>query len=576
MSLVNSALQIGRSALMSYQSALQVLGNNVSNAGNPDYTRQSAGLSSLNGISLPEGFRPGAGVALTSLQRNLDEALEQRLRISLGNQQAVQAEDRSISQIEVLFDELTGVGLAGQMSAFFNAMTEVNNDPADTAIRSVAVAEGAALASSLRGLRSELIALGVDADSQISTLVEQANGIAQDLARLNTEIVAAEAGGRAPASALRDQRDAQLRELAEIVDVDTRIQPDGSLYVFIGSEALIQGGVARSLKTEQELNGEFSRTAVRFEDSGADVSPRGGALLGLITARDEHAYGGLDRLDQLAGGLIADVNRVHSEGQGLVGFTSLTGTVRVDDTTAALNSTDAGLGLAPQNGSFFLVVTDDSTGTPVAYQIDIDLDGTGTDATLDSVVAQINATVTGVTASVTVDNNLRLDADAGRSFTFGYDGQLFREDTSDALAALGINTLFTGADASDIQVNSLFEGHPELLAAGMVNLPGDGGNAARLAELDTAASAQLGDVSILDFYNNIVGDVAVSAATVHSSLEATSAVAASLQSEKEAISGVSLDEEAIDLLKYERAFQGAARYISVVDQLMDEMLALAR
>ena len=573
---MTSALQIGRSALTSYQSALQVLGNNISNAGNPNYTRQTVGLGSVNGVPLPEGYRPGAGVALTSLQRSLDEALEHRLRMALGGQYAVDAEQDTLSRMEVMFDELTGYGMATRVNAVFNGMSEVHNDPADTAIRSVAIAEGAALASSLRQMRAELLATGEAADAQIATLVGQANALARDLAELNTQIVAAEAGGHAPANALRDQRDAKLRELSEIIDVDTRVQEDDSLYVFIGSEALVQGGVARELASEQRLDGELVRTAVIFADTGADVSPRGGALLGLAEARDRHAYGELDLIDSLAAGIITEVNRIHSDGQGLVGFTSVTGRAALRDETAALDSADAGLELQPQGGSFFIVVSDDTTHTPVAYQIQIDLDGEGTDSTLESLVTQINDTVTGVTASITADQRLKLDADSGMSFTFGHDGAEARPDTSGVLAALGVNTFFEGSDASDIAVSELLEAHPEYLAAASANLPGDGGNATRLAALATAASTKLGGASILEFYNNIAGNVATTAAAAHNSARASSAIASALQAEKEAISGVSLDEEAIDLLKFERAFQGAARYISVVDQLLDEMLALVR
>ena len=576
MGLGTTALEIGRSALMSYQSALQVLGNNVSNAGNPDYTRQAAGLSSVNGVALPEGFRPGAGVALTSLKRSLDEALEHRLRVAIGGQHSVQAEEDALARVEVLFDELTGMGMAAKMGAFFGALDEVHNNPSDTAIRSLAVAEGASMAQSLRQMRSELLAIGEDADAQIATLVDQVNDIGAEIAELNTQIVAAEAGGHGPANALRDRRDALLRDLSEIVDVNTSVQEDGSLYVFIGSEALVQGGVARELAAEQELDGELVRTVVTFADSGADINPRGGAIRGLIDARDLHAYGGTGRLDELAAGIIAEVNRIHSDGQGLVGFTSVTGTVSVLDPTAALDDSDTNLMPRPQNGSFFIVVSDDTTHTPVAYQIEIDLDGEGADTTLETLVTEINDTVTGVTASITADNRLRLDADAGVSFSFGHDGQDFREDTSDVLAALGVNTFFSGTDASDIAVNAVLQERPDLLAAATVNLPGDGGNAARLASLDTASSTQLGNVGILDFYNNVAADVAVTAGAVHNGVQASGAIVSALQAEKESISGVSLDEEAIDLLKYERAFQGAARYVNVVDRLLDEMMALVR
>ena len=61
MGLVNSALNIGRSAVTSYQSALSVVGNNIANAANPDYTRQRAVLQPVLGATLPQGVRPGGG-----------------------------------------------------------------------------------------------------------------------------------------------------------------------------------------------------------------------------------------------------------------------------------------------------------------------------------------------------------------------------------------------------------------------------------------------------------------------------------------------------------------------------------
>jgi flagellar hook-associated protein 1 len=574
MSLVTSALQIGRSALLTYQSALDVLGNNISNAGNADYTRQTAGLAAANGTASPEGFRPGAGVTMASLQRNLDEALEDRLRLAMGSEQSVAAEADTLSRIEPLFDEASGLGLAARLNNFFSSLDAVHTDPSDTALRAIAVSQGSTLASTLRQLRTEVRGVGEAADKQIGTLVDQINSDAADIAELNGQIVAAEAGAHAPASALRDQRDALLRDLSEIVDVTTRTQPDGSLYVFIGSEALVQGGVARALKTDARLTGELTQTAVVFSDTGSDVQPRSGLLRGLITARDTHAYGQIARIDELAAGIIAEVNRAHADGQGLVGLKSVIGTNPLLDSTVPLNDARTGLQTTPQNGSFFLVVSDDATGTPVAYRLDVDLDGQGTDTTLETLVSDINDNVSGVTASLTPDHRLKLVAGAGSSFTFGHDGQVAHPDTSGALAALGINTFFTGSNASDIAVDASLEAHPELLAASTVNLPGDGANAARLATVGTTVSTQLGNVSALDFYNSIAGDVAVTSAAAQSGADASGGIVSSLRAEKESVSGVSLDEEAIDLLKYERAFQGAARYVTVVNQMMDEMMTL--
>jgi flagellar hook-associated protein 1 FlgK len=576
MGLINGALQIGRSALQTYQSALQVVGNNIANAGNADYTRQSAGLSAIHGVALPEGLQPGAGVAITDLKRNLDESLENRIRAAIGDLESAVTRQQSLGRVETLFDDLSGDGVAAKVTEFFNGFSAVQNDPTQIGLRDIAVANGADLAVSLSTLRSSLKALGDELDGQIDELVVEADRLAGQIAELNGEIAVAEAGSGGTANALRDQRDALLRDLAEIFDVQVREQPDGSINVYVGSEPLIQGGLNRGLTTEQVADGDFIRTTVRFADGNSPAPVHGGKLDGLIVARDRDAYGRLDEIDQLTAALIFEVNRIHANGQGLTGFTTATGTYAVDDPTAALNSSDAGLDFAPRNGSFFIAVADDPTSTVLAYQIDVDLDGTDDDTTLESLVADINATVEGVTASVTADNRLQLEADPGFSFTFGHDGSGFREDTSDVLAALGVNTFFDGADASDVQVNDLLTASPTLLAAATVNLEGDGSNAGRLAGAGDAASDLLNGTSINDHYARTTTNVAVAGATALDQVESQQAVLGALQTQKDSISGVSLDEEALELLKFERAYQGAARYVTTVDRLLEELMALLR
>ncbi len=576
MGLINGALQIGRSALQAYQGALQVIGNNVANAGNPEYTRQTLGLSAVQGSPLAEGLQPGAGVALTDLKRNLDESLENRIRTATGELESATSRQQALGRVETFFDDINGQGVSARLTDLFNSFADVQNDPAALGMRDIAVAAGAALADSLARLRSSLKGLGDDLDDQIDGLVTDADRMAGQIAELNAEIAAAEAGRKPQAHALRDQRDALLRGLAELFDVTVREQPDGSINVYIGSEPLIQGGASRGLTTEQLIDDGFARTVLRFADDGSPAPVGGGQVAGLITARDEEAYGRLAQLDELAAAVILEVNKVHSEGQGLSGFTSVTGTYAVNDPAAALNSSAAGLIFPPRNGSFFIAVADDPTGTVVAYQIDVDLDGTADDTTLESLAASINSTVEGVTASVTSANTLQLEADPGFSFNFGYDGAEARQDTSDVLAALGVNTFFDGSSAADIAVNDVLTTSPGLLAAATVNLAGDGSNAGRLAAVGEAASDVLDGVTISEQYTRLASEVAVAGANALDDVEATQAVLSALQLQKDSVSGVSLDEEAVGLLKFERAYQGAARYVTTVDRLLAELIALIR
>jgi flagellar hook-associated protein 1 FlgK len=576
MGLLNSALQIGRSALLSYQGALQTVGSNISSAGSPDYTRLAPQLDPLQGSLVANDPSPGAGVALTDIQRYLDEGLEGRVRLAIGGQESATARQTALAQVESFFDDSSGAGLSTQLGNFFARFNDVQNTPEDPAIRELAVAGGTSLAESLHSVRGQLGKLGEDLDGQIGDIVSHADDLAKEIAELNAEITTGEAGRRGQATALRDQRDAKLRELSQLFDVTVREEPDGSINVYVGSEALVQGGISRGLVTVTETDGGFQRTSVRFADTNQQVEIRGGRLQGLMTARDQNAYGQIAALDQLAAALIRDVNRIHADGQGLTGFGEVTGSSDVLATDAALDSDAAGLADRPQSGSFYMTVSDDATHTPVAYRVDVSLDGQGGGTTLDSLVSDINAQVTGVTASVTSDRRLKLTAADGFSFTFGYDGQQTRADTSHVLAALGINTFFSGTDARNIAVNETVQSDPSLLAAATVFLPGDGANAGKIAELETAPSGGLGGTPIPAFYDSIANSVATNAAAANSDVQASGAVLSSLQSQKESVSGVNLDEEAIALLKYERAFQGAARFVATVDNMLTELVSIIR
>ena len=576
MGLVTSALTSGRNALISYQGALQVVGNNVAGAGNADYTRQSALLTSVPGVRIGPGLQPGAGVTLSGLKRHVDESLENRLRTSTGDLQSAMAERDAIARVEAFFNDVSGTGISQKLTSFFNGMSDVQNAPDDLAIRSVAIASADALAGSLRSARQSLLDLGQSINGDIETATAEANQIATQLAELNTQIVSVEAGGRGQAGALRDRRDALLRDLSQTFDVTVREQPDGSASVYVGSEPLVQHGLSRGLTTVDDLDGEFVRTFVRFADTNSRINVAGGRIEGMIQARDVHALGRVQQLDQLAAGIIAEVNSIHADGQGLTPLTSVVSGEIVDDTSAPLNSVDAGLRNPPVDGSFFITVSDNATETPVAYRIEVDLDGEGPDTSLDDIVAAINDQVNGVTASITRDQRLSLAADTGFSFTFGHDGEQFREDSSKLLAALGINTFFEGSSAADIAVRQELVADSGLLAAATMNRVGDGINAGRIAGVIDAASTGLNNTSVLDFYNGIANGIASSGAAANETAEAADAITQSLQAQRESISGVSLDEEAIDLLRFERAFQGAARYVRTVDRLMQEMLSLVR
>ncbi len=576
MGLLNSSLQIGRNAILAYQGALQTIGSNVSSAGSPDYTRLSPQLDPIPGMIAGSGLQPGGGAALTDIHRYIDNALEDRLRLATGATQAVSARQATLSQVESFLDDSSGAGVSSRLTGFFQAFDNLQNTPEDSAVRDLAIASGDQLAGSLSTLRAQFSKLGADIDAQIDDNVKEADDLAHEIADLNSRITTSEAGRRGQATALRDQRDALLRKLGELMDVTVREQPDGAINVYVASEALIQGSSVRGLVAVTELDGEFARTSVRFADTNQQINLHGGKIAGLILSREEDAYGQIAGLDQLAATLIKEVNRIHADGQGLTGFASTTGGYDVLSPTAALNSPEAGLVNPPHNGSFYITVADDASGTPVTHRIEVNFDDPASATSLQSLVDDINTQVGGVTASVTSDNRLSLAAADGFTFSFGYDGQSGRDDTSGVLAALGVNNFFTGNDARNIAVSDTLHQDSRLLAAASVFLPGDGENARRIASLDSQSTELLSGVSIPQFYNALVSSVAVTASGVNSDVDSLGSVQSALQAQKESISGVNLDEEAVSLVKFQRAFQGASRFVSVVDQLLSDLMTLIR
>jgi flagellar hook-associated protein 1 FlgK len=137
---------------------------------------------------------------------------------------------------------------------------------------------------------------------------------------------------------------------------------------------------------------------------------------------------------------------------------------------------------------------------------------------------------------------------------------------------LGINGFFTGSDASDIAVSDVIRSKPALLAAARNGERGDNQTALAISALESTALESLGGASLKESYEAMINGVATSAAAAKSNAEAATTVRQTLEAQRESLSGVSLDEEAVNLIKQQRAFQGAAKLIQTVNEMMQTLL----
>src|SRR5262245_1143396 len=154
MSLIG-ALNIGKSALAVTQAAIQTTGNNIANAGNTDFTRQVARLSNNRDQQIAQGIFVGTGVNLTSIQRQIDEALEGRIRGSVSDDSAANVTQQWLGRLESIFNELSDQDLSTQLSTFFNSWSNLANKPQDIGLRQVVIQNGASLAQSLKDLHTQ-------------------------------------------------------------------------------------------------------------------------------------------------------------------------------------------------------------------------------------------------------------------------------------------------------------------------------------------------------------------------------------------------------------------------------------
>ncbi|MDZ4831396.1 MAG: flagellar hook-associated protein FlgK [Phycisphaerae bacterium] len=558
---LSAALQIGRSAINASQAAIQVAGNNMANAATPGYHRQVATLTpSLSERIGPNAFA-GTGVMLRDIGRVVDTALQSRVRTAVSREAGSQIDRRFLSSIESLQNELSDNDLSSKLSEFLNAFSELANNPDDDAVRSLVLRQAGGIADHVVGLRQEYDRVRTEIDRSLGAGLQKADGLLDQIAAINGEITQTE-GGVGKANGLRDRRDALVDELSKLIDVSTIEQPSGAIDVLVGSLPVVLGGVSRGVELRtQSVNGELT-VEVRIKADGSTLDVVDGEIGALMRQRSTTVDPAIDALDTFAHELIYQANRVHSQGQGKAGWPSVTGLERVASNIDPLSSAASDLPFDVRNGSFFLHVTNAANGLRQSAQILVD----PSSMSLDGLVAAINtAGLSNVTASTTADGRLKIDATAGYTLTFS-------DDSSGTLAALGVNALFGGQDATDIALNQALLDNPRLLAAGRGHLPGSNASALAMVALEDLQVEPLGGRSLRGFWQSVVSDHAVRTAAAIDAADSATIVRESLSAQEQSVSGVSLDEESVDLLTYQRQFQAAAKFIATIDEVMQTLL----
>ena len=559
-----SSLNLARLALGAHQTAIQTVGQNIANAATEGYARQRVQMTPTPSDDLVFA-RLGTGVRVSRIERIVDEHLEATLRDSRSDLSNLTEQNRIWSLTESIFNDLDGGGLAQSLGRFFDAMQDLSVNPDDPTTRSLLIEEGTTLTGTFRFLDARVRDLRMGLDEDIRGEVGDINRLTAELAALNKAIIAAEDGGvhGQTANDLRTQRDSVLGDLADRIDIRVIENSTGGVQVLTGSEMLVHDGQSRTLQAVPTSDGDIALGEIRFTDDGTLLRPQGGRIAALIAGRDGVLPDMRAELDGIAGRLIHELNTIHGSAQGLTRLTESLGQNAVTSRTAPL--AEAGLPFAVEDGSFIFQVVTEANGATESFSIDIDVNSMSAVDLAQRINETAGVSHPEISAVVTADGRLEIrSTDPNVTFTF-------RDDNSGALAAFGMNALFTGSNARDIDLAQAIVDDPSLVAAGRGGGPGDNSAVNDMAALRDAGLFAAGN-SFEGHYQALIGEIAVHSAAARELLTNQTSITTAIQNQRESLSGVNVDEEAISLVTYQRAYQGAARFLNVVDRLLETLI----
>ncbi|MFD0739003.1 flagellar hook-associated protein FlgK [Lysobacter koreensis] len=626
---MSGLLSTGSSALLAFQRALGTVGHNVANAATPGYSRQRVEFASRPGQATGAGY-VGQGVDVAKLQRLADGLVFARQVDSRGELGRLGQLSSLTGRVDALVSD-PATGLSAPWSAFFNAAKGVSADPASPVARGQLLAAGEQLAGRWRSLDGQLGALETETDQRMQGKVGEANQIAHEIAALNQDIATA---GSNASSDLLDARALRIDKLASLVGAETVPQDDGSLNVFTaGGQALVLGNRAMKLTTVADPY-RPGRLQLALQGSGGAVplpaATVAGELGGLLEFRGRVLDPARAELGRVATGFVETFNAAQRAG------VDYNGAVGSDFFTIAPPSVDAHAGNAG-SASFTTNVADVAAlkGDNLVLRFDgawsatradtgeaVAMTGSGSAA--DPLRVGGIALVVGGAPAVGDRYALRPTADAAGSL------RMALTDPNKIAAAAPLqarndasnlgNARSASAQVTDAAAFGAFAGATiDFIDAGQYTINGagpypytagsaiadaaagwsmtlsgtpaagdsftlartpprssDNGNARELSGIDARSLLDGGSQSLTAGLSQLTARVGTEARHADLSLEAQSAIHGQISAERESVSGVNLDEEAADMLRFQQAYQAAAQVISTADNMFQTLLSAVR
>jgi flagellar hook-associated protein 1 FlgK len=624
-------LGTGLSSLRALQRALDTTAHNIANVSTPGYSRQRAEFTTRQ-PSLVGTSWIGNGVNTSQVRRIYDQFLTSQSRSSSGNLARLDAFATQAERLDNMLGDTTN-GLTTSLQSYTDALSEVSSTPGSIPARQVLLSQGRALAQRLQDYDKRLRDMATDVDTRFAGEAREVTLLSQGIARLNGEITVATESSGQPPNDLLDQRDRLIDEIAKKVNVTTIAEGAGTINVFIGNgQPLVLGTTASEITTVTDpFDPERTQFALKTATGTVDISRAvsGGTLGGLLDWRREMLEPARNELGRISLAIASQVNAQHHEGMDLNGalggdfFT--VGAVGIDDVTtntgtAVPTATRTGIG-ALTGGDYVLANTGSGytlrrqdTGATVSF--------TGTGTLADPILADglsivvgagsasgdqyiIHPTrdaVRGFNVAITDPSRVAAAAPIRASATTGNSGSgsittgevldaangqllttasiVFTSATTYTINGGAAQTYTAGgnidANGWRVQINGTPATGDTFTVRSNAGASGDNRNIFALSDALGAGVMEGGTLSVANAVSRLTADVGLQTRTAQVNRDAEAAVNADDLDARDAVSGVNLDEEAANMLRYQQAYQAAAQVIATASSLFDSLLNAVR
>jgi flagellar hook-associated protein 1 FlgK len=564
-------LDIGASALRAAQQQLDTAAHNVANASTPGYSRQVVSLVESPSYTIPAFDRSGlpgqigTGVTVAAITRVRDTFLDGQVQAQTALQSEWSTRDQELSKVESIFPEPSSSSLGNSISKYFSAWQDVAADPSSMSARTALTEQASSLAMQINSDSTQLGMVSSGIDSEVSQQITSVNNIATQIASLNGQIQRVTISGNNP-NDLLDQRTQLLTQLSAILPATVMTQNDGTISVEVGGTDLVSNVTTRQLVAGTNSAGHITPT---WSD-GSAVSLQSGQLKALLDVRDNDVASYQTQLDSLAKGIADSTNTLHEAGTDANGnpgqaiFTYHAGdpamSLAVNQAVAANPQLIAASAApnTPGDGSVAGLIADlqnaksysaGGAGTDVVGGTDLTTNTTARLMTVaaDTAVAQgytFSGTGTTLTLTGTDGSHQTLtvaDMAAGGTQVLNFDQLGIK---------LTVSTDTSAKAGADLVTDFTAPGHNTIVAASLYS-PSQ---------------------TTTDFYSQLVGQIGTASSQATEMSQNQQLVLDQLNTQVQQVSGVSLDEEATDMLRFQHAYQAAARVITTMDQMLDTLI----